>query len=69
MVGENDASLVHAAERVSGRPLEKYTDMTDEDAIRMLRPVTKAARLANQQLMDIEFDKLVQKFKERKVCD
>jgi ATP-dependent RNA helicase DDX49/DBP8 len=69
LVGENDVSLVHAAERISGRPLEKCTDVTDEAAIRMLGPVTKAARLAKMQLMDIGFDELVKKFKERKVRD
>jgi ATP-dependent RNA helicase DDX49/DBP8 len=67
LVGETDVSLVHAVERMSGRPLEKCTDVTDEAAIRMLGPVTKAARLAKMRLMDIGFDDLVKKFKERKV--
>ena len=67
MVGENDVSLVHAAERISGRSLEKCVEITDEAAIRMLGPVTKAARLAKMELMDIGFDELVKKFKERKV--
>jgi ATP-dependent RNA helicase DDX49/DBP8 len=69
LVGETDVSLVHAAEQISGRPLEKCTEITDEAAIRMLGPVTKAARLAKMQLMDIGFDELVKKFKERKVRD
>jgi superfamily II DNA/RNA helicase len=69
LVGEADVSLVHAAEQISGRPLEKCTDITDEAAIRMLGPVTKAARLAKMKLMDIGFDELVKKFKERKVRD
>jgi ATP-dependent RNA helicase DDX49/DBP8 len=69
LVGEADVSLVHAAETITGRSLEKCTDITDEDAIRMLGPVTKAARLAKMKLMDIGFDDLVKKFKERKVRD
>ena len=69
LVGEKDVNLVHAAEEITGRPLEKCTEITDEAAIRMLGPVTKAARLAKMKLMDIGFDELVKKFKERKVRD
>jgi ATP-dependent RNA helicase DDX49/DBP8 len=69
LVGEKDINLVHAAEQITGRPLEKCTEVTDEAAIRMLGPVTKAARLAKMKLMDIGFDDLVKKFKERKVRD
>jgi ATP-dependent RNA helicase DDX49/DBP8 len=69
LVSETDISLVHAAEKITGRPLEKCTEVTDEDAIRMLGPVTKAARLAKMKLMDIGFDELVKKFKERKLRD
>jgi ATP-dependent RNA helicase DDX49/DBP8 len=38
-------------------------------AIRLLGPVTKAARLAKMKLMEIGFDELVKKFKERKARD
>jgi len=69
LVGENDVSLVHAAEAITGRPLEKCLEITDEAAIRMLGPVTKAARLAKMKLMEIGFDELVKKFKERKIRD
>jgi ATP-dependent RNA helicase DDX49/DBP8 len=69
LVSETDISLVHAAEKITGRSLEKCTEVTDEAAIRMLGPVTKAARLAKMKLMDIGFDELVKKFKERKVRD
>jgi len=69
LVGEADVALVHAAEQISGRPLEKCSDITDEAAIKMLGPVTKAARVAKMKLMDIGFDELVKKFKERKVRD
>jgi len=69
LVSEQDVSLVHAAEEITGRPLGKCTEVTDEAAIRMLGPVTKAARLAKMKLMDIGFDDLVKKFKERKSRD
>jgi ATP-dependent RNA helicase DDX49/DBP8 len=69
LVAENDVALVHAAERISGRPLEKCPDVTDDMAIKMLGPVTKAARLARMKLMDIGFDDLVKKVKARKARD
>lgn len=69
LVSEQDVALVHAAEEITGRPLGKCSEITDEAAIRMLGPVTKAARLAKMKLMDIGFDELVKKFKERKVRD
>lgn len=69
LVSENDVALVHAAERISGRPLEKCTDVTDEMAIKMLGPVSKAVRLARMKLMEIGFDDLVKKMKARKARD
>lgn len=69
LVAETDVALVHAAERISGRPLEKCLDVTDDMAIKMLGPVTKAARLARMKLMDIGFDELVKKMKARKARD
>jgi len=69
LVGESDVSLVHAAERLSGRPMEKCKVVSDDEAVKMLGTVTKAARLAKMKLSDIGFDELVQKFKERKVRD
>ena len=69
LVGESDVALVHAAERLSGRPLEKCTVVSDDEAVKMLSSVTKAARLAKMKLAEIGFDDLVKKFKERKVRD
>jgi ATP-dependent RNA helicase DDX49/DBP8 len=69
LVAETDVSLVHAAERISGRSLDKCTDITDDMAIQMLGPVTKAARLSKMKLMDIGFDDLVKKMKDRKARD
>ena len=69
LVGESDVALVHAAERLSGRPLEKCQVVSDDEAVKMLGSVTKAARLAKMKLAEIGFDDLVKKFKERKVRD
>jgi ATP-dependent RNA helicase DDX49/DBP8 len=69
LVSESDVKLVHAAEKFSGRSLEKCCEVTDDMAIKMLGPTTKAARLTKMKLMDIGFDELVQKFKARKARD
>jgi superfamily II DNA/RNA helicase len=68
-VAESDIALVHAAESISGRALEKCVDITDDLALKMLGPVAKAARLTKVKLNEIGFDELVQKFKERKARD
>ena len=36
LVAESDIGLVHAAERISGRSLEKCTDITDDMAMKLL---------------------------------
>ena len=69
LVAETDVALVHAVEQFTTRPLLKCTDVTDDMALKLLGPVTRAARLAKMKLMDIGFDQLVQKMKERKVRD
>ena len=69
LVGENDIDLVHAAEKISGRKLLKCTEVTEEAAIRVLGPVAKASRLTKMKLMDIGFDELVKKHRERKRRD
>jgi ATP-dependent RNA helicase DDX49/DBP8 len=69
LVAESDIGLVHAAENLSGRSMDKCRDVTDDMALKLLGPVAKAARLTKMKLMDIGFDELVQKFKERKASD
>lgn len=69
LVAESDIGLLHGAERVSGRELEKCEEVTDDMALKLLGPVAKAARLTKMKLMDIGFNELVQKFKERKARD
>ena len=69
LVAETDIELVHAAERASGRELVRCESVTDDMAVSLLGPTTKAARLVKLKLQDIGFDELVQKFKERKMRD
>mmetsp|Transcript_7959 Transcript_7959/g.17493 ORF Transcript_7959/g.17493 Transcript_7959/m.17493 type:complete len:386 (-) Transcript_7959:1119-2276(-) len=69
LVGEQDIDLVHAAEEISGRKLEKCEEVTDEMAVRLLGPVAKASRLTKMKLMDIGFDEVVKKHRERKKRD
>mmetsp|Transcript_3181 Transcript_3181/g.7027 ORF Transcript_3181/g.7027 Transcript_3181/m.7027 type:complete len:656 (+) Transcript_3181:97-2064(+) len=69
LVGERDVDLVHEAERISGRKLEKCEEVTDDMAVRLLGPVAKASRLTKMKLMDIGFDELVAKHTERKRRD
>lgn len=69
LVGEQDVELVHEAEKISGRKLLKCTEVTEEMAIRVLGPVAKASRLTKMKLMDIGFDELVKKHRERKRRD
>ena len=68
LVGEADVSLVHAAEQITKRPLTKCNDITDEIAIPLLNPVSKAIRVTKYQLLDIGFDKLLEKHKQRKLA-
>ena len=68
-VSESEIGLVHAVERSSERTLEKCVDVTDEKAVALLGPVTKATRLTKMKLSEIGFDELVQKFKQRKEAD
>ncbi len=69
LVGEQDVDLVHEAERITGRSLEKCAEVTDDMAVRLLGPVAKASRLTKMKLLDIGFDELVAKHRERKRRD
>ena len=61
--------MVHEAEKISGRKLLKCTEVTEDMAIKALGPVAKASRLTKMKLMDIGFDELVKKHRERKRRD
>ncbi|KAL3805831.1 hypothetical protein HJC23_007792 [Cyclotella cryptica] len=69
LVGEQEVDLVHEAERISGRKLEKCQEVTDDMAVRLLGPAAKASRLTKMKLMDIGFDELVKKHRARKRRD
>lgn len=69
LVGEQDVDLVHEAEKISGRKLLKCAEITEDMAIKALGPVAKASRLTKMKLMDIGFDELVKKHRDRKRRD
>ena len=69
LIGEQDVDLVHEAERISGRKLLKCEEVTDDMAVKLLGPVAKASRLTKMKLMDIGFDELVKKHRDRKKRD
>ncbi len=69
LVCERDVNLVHACEKMSGREMKKCEEITDDIAVKMLGPVSKASRLTKMKLADIGFDELVKKMKERKIRD
>ncbi|KAL7488657.1 hypothetical protein ACHAW6_014257 [Cyclotella cf. meneghiniana] len=69
LVGEQEVDLVHEAERISGRKLEKCEQVTDDMAVRLLGPVAKASRLTKMKLMDVGFEELVKKHRARKRRD
>ena len=47
--------------------MKKCEEITDDIAVKMLGPVSKASRLTKMKLADIGFDELVKKMKERKI--
>ena len=67
LVAPEEVALVHAAEGLAGRPLQKCDDVNDDHAMPCLGPVLKATRVAKMRLQEIGFDELVHKFRERKV--
>jgi len=69
LVGERDIALVHACERLAGRPMVKCEKVTDNEAVKLLSAVTKATRLANMKLMNIGFQEQVQKRLDRRAKD
>lgn len=69
LVGEDEVALVHAIEKATGHMLEKCDGVTDDDALKMLNPVTKAMRVSKMKLTEIGFDELVKRHIDRKAKD
>jgi ATP-dependent RNA helicase DDX49/DBP8 len=66
LVGEEDVGLVHAAEKLAGREMEKNEDIKDRDVLKLMSSVAKASRLTKVKLDEVGFGKLVKKRKGRK---
>lgn len=58
--------LVHAAEKLAGREMEKNEDIKDRDVLKLMSSVAKASRLTKVKLDEVGFGKLVKKRKGRK---
>ena len=69
LVGEGDVNLVHACEELAGRDMVKCEEVRDKDAVKIVSSVSKAQRLTKVRMMELGFDELVQKRKERKAKD
>ena len=69
LVSERDVQLIQLCEQLSGRTIEKCLNVTDEMVLPLLGSTAKATRLTQMKLLDIGFDQLVNKMKERKVRD
>ncbi len=66
LVGEEDVSLIHACEKLSGRELTKCDRVSDRDCLKIMSSVAKASRLTKVKLMEIGFKELVKKHEKRK---
>lgn len=66
IVTEGDVGLVHAAEELAGRKMEKCGEVTEEMAVRNLGIVTKAMRVAKMQVMEYGLDDLIKERGERR---
>ena len=69
LVGEHDVELVHACEELAGRSMGKCEEVKDKDAVKIVSSVSKAQRLTKVKMMELGFDELVQKRKDRKAAD
>jgi len=65
-VGEQDIDLVHQAECISSLSLKRCAESTVDMAVRLLGPMAMTSHLAKMKVMDIGFDELARKLRERK---
>merc|ERR1712151_1238772 len=66
-ISECDVRVLHAIEETTSIKLKECTDINENDhVIPLLNIVSKASRMAKMKLLDLGFDELVIKVKERK---
>merc|ERR1712157_235689 len=65
-VSESDVSLLHSIESLTNIKLSLCNDVKDEHVMKLLNIVSKANRMAKMKLLDMGFDDLVKRVKDRK---
>lgn len=66
-VSETDIQILHSIEALTKIKLKECCDVNEkEDVIPLLNTVSKASRMAKMKLLDMGFDELAKKVKERK---
>ena len=67
LVSQYDVTLLHAVEEYTGIKLDLSTEVTEEDVVPLLNPVSKAMRQVQMKLMENGFeDKIEERDKRRK---
>ena len=66
-IAETDVQILHSIESLTKIKLKECSDVNEkEHVIPLLNTVSKASRMAKMKLLDMGFDELAQKVKERK---
>lgn len=66
MVTQYDVELVHAVEDHTGQKLELSTEISEDDVLELLNPVSKAMRLAQLKLLEAGFEEQAEVFTKRR---
>ena len=66
MVTQYDVDLVHAIEECTGQILEKSVEVTEDEVVSLLNPVSKAMRVAQLKLLEAGFEEQAEIFTKRR---
>ena len=66
MVTQYDVALVHAVEEHTGQKLELSTEISEDEVVELLNPVSKAMRLAQLKLLEAGFEEQAEIFTKRR---
>lgn len=66
MVTQYDVDLVHAIEECTGQILEKSVEVTEDEVVSLLNPVSKAMRVAQLKLLEAGFEEQAEVFTKRR---
>lgn len=62
----HQVNLVHQIEEYTSHKMELSEEVTEDEVIKLLNPVTKALRLAQLRLLEVGFNEQVEMFSQRK---